>query len=778
MSFHPIAAATGSRPMALRFTSADFVLTKGQSEDKIYSQRPEPLYRRLEREKKPMTSSFSTVACYASLTSCANTGILNAYARMLAMLIQVKRYETCDIDTLCADFNEYFGIHIPYHPMQTIINECIALGYLHHNPATHQLTPDYALIDEEGFGKTMEDKSNEYRNILIQFDRFLSEKYKIHDSFEALNERVWAFVERYGIKTTVDREILKKTKNDYLFADFLVSCEEGGKAEVLDYLNEYTVGLALSEIFTYCEWPENYIAKGAKVYIDAGIIFKILGIDSSNRSEDYLEFLKNIRRLGMQVAAYEHTVNEVIGIIEGARCWIGNPAYDASQASEAAYYFVSNSWTVAKVDELSCTLRTKLTNEYNITIDKTEYPKKEDIKAPDEADIKDMIIAEYKETNPSVIIEALDYSIDQDARSIFLTQHKNGRVVPYHINDVKNIFITLNRSLARVGYDISRDLASSKARFIPVVMTDIKWGTLIWFNNPATISMINRPRLVSAAYAAFRPTADLTRKLNAALVELEKAGKVTPEECYLLKVNPVAQRLLTKKTVNSPDEFFEETPLEILKELRDKAYEEGSLSRQDEIDALTEQTRKSKTELDIERQKGKVEAYRQEQEKAELEISHLKDALLGISSQIAASDLTKDKVRKAVRGRMIAIRLLTSGLILFLIGVIIHLVRAKSWVPTVLSSAAALFLIIIDLWKKETVTVFAVMQLIERKITEKQSDLRRYSEADAAALLEKKEQLKAELQAKREQSYRITICLNREKEELERLTKDDTGVTV
>ena len=721
-------------------------------------------------------STFSTVACYASLTSCANIGILNAYARMLAMLIQVKRYETCNIDTLCADFNEYFGIHIPYHPMQTIINECIALRYLQQNPATHQLNPDYALIDEEGFGKTMEDKSNEYQNILAQFDSFLIDKYKIHDSFEALNEKVLAFVERYGVKTTVDREILRKTKNDYLFADFLVSCEENGQADVLDYLNEYTVGLALSEIFTYCEWPEDYIAKGANVYIDAGIIFRILGIDSSNRSDDYLEFLKNIRHLGMQVVTYEHTVNEVIGIIEGAKYWIGNPAYDASLASETAFYFVTNGWTVAEVDELSCALRIKLTKEYNILIDRMEYPKTADIVTPYEADIKDMIIAEYKETHPSVIIENLDYSIDQDARSIFLTQHKNGRVVPYHINDVKNIFITLNRSLAKVGYDISYSLAGTEARFIPVVMTDIKWGTLIWFNNPATISMINRPRLVSAAYAAFRPTTELMRKLNAALVKLENAGKITPQECYLLKVNPVAQRLLTKKTINSPDKFFEETPLEILKELRNKAYEEGSLSRQVEIDLLTEQTRKAKTELDIERQKRKVEAYRQEQEKAELEIHHLEETINNISSQISLNDQLKVVIDKAVKKRMNVVKAAFTVAFLIMIGLTIYLGISGSWLTAVASAIFALLLAIFRLWKNENVSVLSLMLFIEHKIFEKQCNLRRYSEAEATALQERNRQLAAELQGKKQKLLQIISHMKEENEQLNHLTKDMTCV--
>ena len=117
-------------------------------------------------------------------------------------------------------------------------------------------------------------------------------------------------------------------------------------------------------------------------------------------------------------------------------------------------------------------------------------------------------------------------------------------------------------------------------------MTDLKWGTLIWFNSPATISIINRPRLVSAAYAAFRPSKELTEKLNKALVKLEKEGKVTPEECYFMKTSPIAQRMLTKITANNADKFIDMTPLDILKEIKGDAFLQGSQSRQEEVENL------------------------------------------------------------------------------------------------------------------------------------------------------------------------------------------------
>lgn len=126
----------------------------------------------------------------------------------------------------------------------------------------------------------------------------------------------------------------------------------------------------------------------------------------------------------MHVRVYDHTVNEMIGIIEGSKPWINNPNYDATLSSEATYYFVSNQWSIDQIDEFSGNVRTRLKQDFNITIDNMAYPKVEDIQTVTEATIKEMIITEYKDSNPDVQIDDIDYSINQDAKSIFLLSIK------------------------------------------------------------------------------------------------------------------------------------------------------------------------------------------------------------------------------------------------------------------------------------------------------------------------------------------------------------------
>lgn len=717
-------------------------------------------------------STFSTTSCYAALSSCSKSDVFQAYSRMLIALVQINRYTECDSEKLSQDFESYYGFALPYHPMQTIINECIKSGHFTYNSSTYQCFPNYAVIDQEDFMDIVKRKDLEYKTLLQHFGDFLVKTHGLHCSEEDLDEKIHAFVERYGIKTKADKNILFRVKDDYFLAEYLVYCEENGRQDVLDYIDEYTVGLSLSEVFTYSERPEMYTAKDAHVYLDTGILFRLFGIGSSDHANSYVNFVRNMQKLGMHIMVYDHTINEMIGIIESSKRWIGNPEYDANLCSEATYFFVSNNWTIDQVDELSGSLRTKLKDDFNISIDNMSYPRVEDIHTTFESDIKEMIIRTYQESGSTVDFENIDHTINQDAKSIFYTQHKNGNVVPFHINDIKNIFVTTNRSLAKVGYDLSKAIAFSKEYFIPLVMTDITWGTLIWFNSPATISSINRPRLVSAAYAAFRPSSELIKKLNASLSKLEEEGKITPEQCYFLKVSPIAQQLLAKKTVNDPNRFVDLTALEILKSLESDAYNQGSISRQKEIDELNERVAESDFQLAIEKQKNVIAECEKSYEIAKSRVSNLREKKKTLKKtlddQKEVETLISSIVEKKIRKLKIAITIVAAILAVSAI----YVGYKWSWIIGIISFVISIIMFTVVLWKGQPISLLSLIPRIEKSMRTKQNLLRRFSPENLSKCEQEFSQVSQELDLAEIELSQATANWKREKGKLDRYSAD------
>ena len=716
-------------------------------------------------------ASFSTISCYAALSVCSQKDVINAYSRMIAALVQYKRYETCSIKTLCDDFKQYYGFAVLNQPMETIINNCIELNLFTYNSTTYQFIPNYSVIDSEGFMDVVEEQDNKYKALLKDFGDYLQQNYKLFCSESDLNDKVVAFIERYGIKTSTDRSVLHKVKDDYLFADYLVYCEENDNQGILDYINDYIVGISLSEIFTYNEHPQKYTAKDATVYLDTGILFRLFGIDSVGYSDNYKQYISNMKKMGMVVKVYDHTVNEMIGIVERSKFWIGNPAYDATLCSETTYFFVSHGWTVSEVDNFSRSIRSRIEDEFNITIDKMSYPKVEDIKTTFEADIKDLIIQTYKESGSTVPAEEIDYSIDQDSKSLFYTQHKNGNIVPYHLDDIKNIFITLNRSLARVGYILSKKIVSSKDYFIPLVMTDLKWGTLIWFNSPAIISAINRPRLVSAAYAAFRPSKELTTKLNETLIKLENEGKVTPEECYFMKTSPIAQRMLTKITANNPEKFIDMTPLDILKEIRGSAFLQGSQSRQKEVDNLEKANSEYAVQLACERQKRVISGCQATADATERTLDALRTKKENIQRELERLNKIADEVDVFVKKRMKQVKAILSVMAFILLGVAYIAYKQDAGILSLVSIGASILTWILTLWGREKIVFLSIVPKIEERIRIKRNTLLHFSEKERFALQQEIVELEPALNDAIRQANEARECLR-----IEQMKMDDFSV--
>lgn len=433
------------------------------------------------------------------------------------------------------------------------------------------------------------------------------------------------------------KSILRKVKNDFKFADYLLSCYESGDAAVLEYIDRYTTGAAFAETLTFHVPTQEYKNCRANVYLDTGFIFALLGIGSKDRSDSFQELFNDIVHMGMTPKIYQHTYDEIAGIIDTARTWINNSNYNPASASETAYYFVTNNWTYKEATELLGDLKGIITEDYHIQIDNLPYPEANSIRTKHEEDIKQMIIDEYLRRNERFSAEDKDFTISQDARSLFMTLHLDRGHIARTLPDINNIFITTNRTLAKVGKQLTSELAHSPGTYIPIVLTDLIWGTLIWANSPAKVSPLNQANIISAAYAAFHPSEEILQKLNSTLQKCQASGKLTPEKCYFLKTNAVALKILSQKTQNDDLNYSEQTPFEILRELQAEGYEAGILEKQEEMDHILYEKQQETQQL-LSQKQSELEDLSASQEELNTE--------LAIAKQTAKIKVLESKIRE------------------------------------------------------------------------------------------------------------------------------------
>ncbi len=127
-----------------------------------------------------------------------------------------------------------------------------------------------------------------------------------------------------------------------------------------------------------------------------------------------------------------------------------------------------------------------------------------------------------------------------------------------------------------------------------------------WQRDILSYHKLNKANLISSAYAAFKPNEALLKRFNNHLILAQNDGTITPGMCYILKTNPTALNLLSRKTFNDEKLFTPETPFEILRDIENAAYEHGFKNKQKDVDILQREKDISKCRFNIENTEEKA----------------------------------------------------------------------------------------------------------------------------------------------------------------------------
>lgn len=649
-------------------------------------------------------ASITTYACYAALKAGVNgSDIINACLRMVTILVKEKKYPEIVVQTLCKDFLSRFGFPITYHPMHTIIDQGIKSGVFTYN-SLKKTVPVWSSLDVEDYMDTVKKKNLEFEELLRAFKVFLKEAYELSVSSDDAKERFDSFISNQGVLYRNTHQVTRDATAVGSFGEFLVWCEDTNRNDIIDSVNDIILGSVFVDLLTYGEKSsEAAPMSGTSVYLDTDIVFRLLGISSADCSKEYGQFIRDMQSRGIRVYVYDHTYSEVMGILVQCEQWIGNYYLDMAKASEATYYFVSKNYTRAEVGECINEVRNRLENEFRIIIDEFPYPKADDIKTPRQAIIGDRLVAYYKRTNPYFDMSEKDKTILYDSMSLFLTLHKNGGINVYSIRDLKNIFITTNKSLAQVGRMLRKDAGEQQEKALPVCMTDIEWGTLFWVNSPMKVTDLSKSRLMADAYAAFKPSEELLCKLSAELDACVAAGDLSPETCYMLKANPLAHRLLMRMTHNNADNYVEKTPFELLRLLKTESYEKGANEEHERTIEERNRRIRAEQELEYERQKSRVSELRATLDRKNSELAHMNDKFTDNIQEVKHFETLKDKLERKHRSFSSRVYVMTASILVLYSAMLIYLYSTnRSTMAEAICTVVPIFLLVVALISRKT----------------------------------------------------------------------------
>jgi len=545
------------------------------------------------------------------------------FVPFIASLIHKRKYDDIKVETVCKDFSDEYGLNIPHEPMTSILVRCKHRGLI--KRAGHLHLPIWEEIVKRDFSAQSQTIQREIeaviKDIRAQVKSVLGKDLEADDISAIIidflkdhdGEILFA---AHGISLLPDVKSSKSEK--FVVFKYIQSCL-ASDPEKCKYIINIALGHILANTIMYGKDLTRFQGKLNKLsaFIDIKFLLRLAGVEGEQRKITVTEFIEGILEKGASIKVFEHTYDETIGILNGAKNWLQNRAYNPLRATPATRYFVENNLDESDVDLCITKMRSALF-KYNIQVELSPDPLKNPQFVVDENTLNDRIVEVYKKHNPFFNEEEKEFTIQKDIKSISSIYILRKRNKPQYIRDVRFLFVTANTSLAFAASVFERE--NIKNLFtIPVAVTNVFLGTNIWLDNPAKFESFNVKKIIADCLAAISPNDKTIKKYIVQIEKLAKDGIISDDEYYFLRTYRTSYQVLEEITYGDEDNFNEKTPQEILRILR----EEGKLESQKELEE--ERAKNIETRENLDDTLEQLENTKQK-------IDHLSKRLAGIVS--------------------------------------------------------------------------------------------------------------------------------------------------
>ena len=379
------------------------------------------------------------------------------------------------------------------------------------------------------------------------------------------------YLHRYDMDIFIsndDQSAIPKAKHNrkiaYMLSQFAIEAHVS-KPDLFDTLSDIALGnmITAAVLLDGYDWPSDTVRK-SNIYLDSPIILRMIGAAGESQATAFCDFVSTLLDKGAKLWIFEHSKQEALQILEGARYWVGHPNFNPELASRTALFFRQQGYTDSEIERFILRVDNIL-NRYHIEVF-NQHPYMENKEHQlDENRIKGVIEECYG-------ISGFDREIHEDrtlkdVASIAAVYRLRAGRRPTLLRDAEHVFVSMNASLS---FASRKALCDQKVREIPVCVTDVFLGTIIWINSPREAKKAARSRLIADCYAAVVPDATLEARIIQEAQRLRDQKKITEDDFLLLTTSFVTKDLLSMRTLNDPELLDSSTSFEILEDIKDR----------------------------------------------------------------------------------------------------------------------------------------------------------------------------------------------------------------
>ncbi len=291
--------------------------------------------------------------------------ILDTYFALIANIILEKRLMVIEDTAVASEFKERYQVELPLLFIRQILgvgvkNRCFIEDHGKYSVAIEKLS-QYRFSDtdfNEKWEQLVRSFEAYYKEKTIDFSSVLTSDF-ILDILDKTDDVIFT-------GDTIDDE-QSTPPMEYAWYSFVKS-----QAETQTDLYAFIAAVSASNItrqalFFDGETKADY--SDLHVYLDSPIVFALLGMDSTSRTDAYKTLISDMLKVKCNVHVLDHNFQEVDGIIARAAAWANSTAYDLRKANNVARFFHDSQMSDEEITEFCESIESKL-NDFGITVKK------------------------------------------------------------------------------------------------------------------------------------------------------------------------------------------------------------------------------------------------------------------------------------------------------------------------------------------------------------------------------------------------------------------------
>lgn len=509
-----------------------------------------------------MANIIKLYAAYKS--GFLGNNILDTYFSFMANIISEERLSVVEDTVVASKFKERYTMELPL----PFIRQALGVG-----------VQNGSFIEDHGKYSVVVNEIAKYRFSKTDFDALWKRLIKDFSEYcqakdiDISSPDVNAFV--LDILDDADEKILSGEKVDeqagmspseYGWHSFI---KEQGQLQTEVY--SFVAALSASNItkqalFYASETAIDY--SDLHVYLDSPIIFALLGMDDTSRTESYKQLVADMLKARCSVHVLDHNFQEVDSIIARAAGWATSTLYDLRKANNAARFFHDSQMDGTEISEFCDNIETKL-NELGITVKETAYDVFQDKFQEDEICLFNMVKDRYLDHGYELSQEKQD-SIRIDVQSIIMIYRERQGQTATRLQNAKHIMLTSNNAIANVSkkYESNKSLQSGH---IPACISADLFGAILWLDSPMQLLEYQKKKLLADCYAFLKPDKVMLDKYIQSLDEARNADAIDEKKFLFLRTHKVVLDSLMDITKGDYARFNSNTYLEVYDDIQEKS---------------------------------------------------------------------------------------------------------------------------------------------------------------------------------------------------------------